>query len=232
MQLRDRRGPLAALMLTVAYLLVVLTGLDLLLAWLGYVAAAPVYGGSQAGLLVRYSLAPEGLGDTAFFVRAVRALDRSHDGDLAAGLAVRPLGKLPATIHGEVRLSSLGGKVEVRPAAFVAAGFDEQLGARGIASRGYVQAGYVGGRDATGFVDGSVVTEAHVLPLSEPRLTAGAGAWGGVQRGTGRLDVGPTASMNLRLGDAKARLSADYRFRVAGNAAPAAGAAITLSAGF
>ena len=42
MQLRDRRGPLAALMLAVAYLLVVLTGLDLLMAWFGLVATAPL----------------------------------------------------------------------------------------------------------------------------------------------------------------------------------------------
>ena len=122
--------------------------------------------------------------------------------------------------------------MEARPAAFVAAGFDEEIEGHGIATRGYAQAGYVGGRDATGFVDGSIVAEAQVLASSEPRLKAGAGAWGGVQRGAGRFDVGPTVSLDLRLGSTSARLSADYRLRIAGNAVPAAGAAVTLSAGF
>ena len=42
----------------------------------------------------------------------------------------------------------------------------------------------------------------------------------------------PSASIALRLAESPARLSADYRFRVAGDARPGSGAALTLSAGF
>ncbi|MEP7223149.1 MAG: hypothetical protein ABI673_10855 [Novosphingobium sp.] len=59
------------------------------------------------------------------------------------------------------------------------------------------------------------------------------GRRGGAQRGASRVDVGPSAGIVLRLGDAAAaRLAMDWRFRVAGHAAPASGPAVTLSAGF
>ena len=63
-------------------------------------------------------------------------------------------------------------------------------------------------------------------------LRLGGGAWGGAQDGAKRVDVGPTATLDLPVGGVNTRLSADYRFRVAGDAAPDSGAAITFSAGF
>ena len=48
-----------------------------------------------------------------------------------------------------------------------------------------------------------------------------------------RLDVGPTATVGWPLGPTgAARLGVDWRFRVRGNAIPASGPAVTLSAGF
>jgi hypothetical protein len=64
-------------------------------------------------------------------------------------------------------------------------------------------------------------------------VRAGAGAWGGAQKGASRLDLGPAATMGLGLGaSASARLALDWRFRVTGDAAPSSGPALTLSAGF
>jgi len=61
----------------------------------------------------------------------------------------------------------------------------------------------------------------------------GGGVWGGAQKGAARLDIGPSATMTIGLGEsAAARLGLDWRFRVAGDAAPASGPALTLSAGF
>ena len=57
-------------------------------------------------------------------------------------------------------------------------------------------------------------------------------AWGGAQKQAARLDIGPTASVAFRLGEARARIAVDYRLRVAGHAAPASGPAVTFSAGF
>ena len=64
----------------------------------------------------------------------------------------------------------------------------------------------------------------------EPR--AGGGVWGGAQRGASRVDVGPTATVNFRLGPTNTRLSADYRWRVSGNSASDSGPVVTSSAGF
>ena len=71
-----------------------------------------------------------------------------------------------------------------------------------------------------------------MLRAGKAQLRLGAGAWGGAQDGAKRLDLGPSASFDLPVGRVNTRLSADYRFRVAGDAAPGSGAAVTFSAGF
>ena len=96
----------------------------------------------------------------------------------------------------------------------------------------YVQGGYVTGRDATGFVDGQARITRDLASGDRFRLSAGGGAWGGAQDGSGRLDIGPSASLSISAGGINARLAADYRFRVAGAAQPASGPALTISAGF
>ena len=48
------------------------------------------------------------------------------------------------------------------------------------------------------------------------------GRVGRAQRGVQRLDIGPSATLSIPLGEAPANLSLDYRVRVAGDAAPEA----------
>lgn len=195
-------------------------------------SVTPVYGASQAGALLRYDLAPASRNRPAAYIRGVGALAPVREQDLAVGLAARPIAGLPFTAHGEMRLSRRQGGTVLRPAAFVSGGLEDATLAAGVTARGYAQAGYVGGRDATAFADGSVIAEKPLWRDRGTTLTAGAGTWGGAQRGAARLDIGPSASLRFRLGEGIARLSADYRVRVAGNAEPAAGAALTLAAGF
>lgn len=192
----------------------------------------PVSGGSQAGALLRYDLAPASRNRPAAYIRAVGALTREQEQDLAIGLVARPLSRLPIGAHGELRLSRREGGTTLRPAAFLSGGIDDAPLAAGLTARGYAQAGYVAGREATAFADGGLIAERPVWRDRDAALAAGAGTWGGAQRGAARLDIGPTASLRFRLGETTARLSADYRLRVAGNAEPASGAALTLSAGF
>ena len=182
--------------------------------------------------MIRFDLAPGSRAHPSAYVRAVQTLGGAREGDLAAGLAVRPLANLPVTAHAELRASRRGGKVLTRPAAFLTTGIDDTPIAGGIAARGYAQAGYVGGRDATAFADGSLVAERTLWQERDRSLAAGAGTWGGAQRGAALLDLGPTASLKFRLGEGTGRVAVDYRLRVAGNAAPAGSAALTLSAGF
>jgi len=101
-----------------------------------------------------------------------------------------------------------------------------------LRAEAYVQGGYVGGRFATAFVDGQGRVERTVARIGETEVTAGAGAWGGAQKGAARLDIGPSAAVSFRLGEARGRVAADYRVRVAGDAEPRSGPALTLSAGF
>ena len=118
---------------------------------------APTYGKSQFGAVLRYEIGPRSAHLPQAYVRATGAID-SPEADLAAGISIKPVPALPLRVHGEVRLSRLGDRTEVRPSAFVTAGVDEAL-PLGTRVRGYAQAGYVGGEFATGFADGSLVVE-------------------------------------------------------------------------
>lgn len=191
----------------------------------------PTYGRSQFGAVLRFDLGSRYASPPQVYLRATGATD-SREADLAAGISVRPMPTLPLRAHGEVRLSRLGDRVELRPSAFITAGVDETLQAFDARLRGYAQAGYVGGEFATGFVDGSLVVERDVERGERGALAMGVGTWGGVQKGAARLDAGPTVSVDLRLGQGRVRLAADYRFRVAGDADPSSGAALTLSSSF
>lgn len=192
---------------------------------------APSYGGSQFGAVLRYDLGSRTRHPPQAYLRATAALD-AREADLAAGVSVRPLPALPLRAHAELRLSRSGERTELRPAAFVTAGIEEALGRSALRIRGYAQAGYVGGEFATGFADGSLVLERDAKRFERGLLAVGFGVWGGAQRGAERLDAGPTVSMDLSPGRGRVRLAADYRLRIAGQAEPAAGAALTLSTSF
>jgi hypothetical protein len=90
----------------------------------------------------------------------------------------------------------------------------------------YAQAGMVGLRSRDLFVDGSARVG---LPLND-RLRLGVSAWGSAQPATARLDLGPEAVWHFP--GTGASLSASYRLRVAGDARPGSGPAMTLSTEF
>jgi hypothetical protein len=90
----------------------------------------------------------------------------------------------------------------------------------------YGQAGAVGARSRDLFVDGAARVSRPLGSL----LSVGAGAWGAAQPGARRVDVGPSAA--LRMPALGATISADWRFRVAGNARPGSGPALTLQTDF
>jgi hypothetical protein len=194
---------------------------------------SPSYGASQAGAILRYRLAPGSKLRPTAYLRTTTALGGSAEREAALGLSLRPLSQLPLAIAGEARFTSLPGGNIVRPAAFAVTElppFKLPLGMRGEV---YGQAGYVGGAFATAFADGHLRVDRRIVPLGKGELRFGAGLWGGAQRGASRLDAGPGLTLGQPLGKRAAmRLGADWRFRVAGKAAPGSGPAITLSAGF
>jgi hypothetical protein len=195
--------------------------------------APATYGASQLGAVLRYRLAPGSAHRPALYLRGSAALNGSRERELAFGASARPIAGLPLAVAAEARVNRQPGATRARPAAFAyteLAPFDLPLGMRG---EFYGQAGYVGGNFASAFADGQLRLDRQIVRLGRGELRAGAGLWGGAQKGASRFDVGPAATLGLPLGgSAGARLGLDWRFRVAGNAAPSSGPALTLSAGF
>ncbi|MGB3739981.1 MAG: hypothetical protein WA948_11615 [Pontixanthobacter sp.] len=190
------------------------------------------YGASQAGAVLRYRLDPGNTHRPAAYLRATAALAGQSQADLAVGLSARPVPKVPLSVLVEARASRAEGRTELRPAALAVTEFppiDLPLGLRGEA---YGQAGYVGGDFATGFLDGQARVDRPVARIGNSRFAVGGGVWGGAQKGATRLDMGPTVRTDLTVADTQMRISIDYRHRVAGQATPESGLALTVSAGF
>jgi len=195
---------------------------------------APTYGASQLGAVLNYRLAPSAARDPRAYVRAYRALVENGESELSVGLSARPLAELPLRAHAELRATQRSGDtgVELRPSAFVTSEIppvDLPFKAR---AEFYAQAGYVGGDDATAFADGQLHVLRDVGQFDLAKISFGAAAWGGAQKGAERVDVGPSMRVDMTIGSVPARLSVDYRERVAGSAQPDSGAAVTLSTSF
>ncbi len=193
---------------------------------------SPVYGASQAGAVLRHRLAPRSNLRPEAYARFTSALAGPEDRELAVGLAARPLNGVPVAAQAELRARMANGRTEFRPAAMLVSEVAPLDLPAGLRAEVYAQGGYVGGRFATPFADGQARMTREVAAFDLGELRAGAGAWGGAQRGAARLDIGPSASVDMRLGDSPARLALDYRLRVAGDAEPGSGVAVTLSSGF
>ncbi|HVR90826.1 MAG TPA: hypothetical protein VHG29_07020 [Novosphingobium sp.] len=190
------------------------------------------YGASQAGAVIRYRLAPGSEHRPTFYLRASTALRSPRDEEVAAGFAVRPLARIPVVATAELRATRFTGGETLRPALALVSEFPPLRLPLGARAEAYGQAGYVGGKGATAFVDGQLRVDRPLLKMGRAELRAGGGAWGGAQHGASRVDVGPSATLGLPLGGGGARVALDWRFRVASDAAPASGPAVTLSAGF
>ncbi|MBP6363642.1 MAG: hypothetical protein KA233_10895 [Novosphingobium sp.] len=190
------------------------------------------YGGSQAGLVIRYRLAPDSAARPTLYLRASSGLHDPRGEELAVGFALRPVRKVPVAVMGEARVTRTISGTAIRPAVAVVTELPPAKLPFGLRAEVYGQGGWVGGKDRTPFIDGQARIEKPVVRNGAVEFRLGAGAWGGAQKGASRLDIGPTATLDLPIGPVGSRLSADYRFRVSGNAAPGSGAAITLSAGF
>lgn len=195
--------------------------------------AAATYGASQAGAVLRYRLAPGSGHRPAAYLRATAALNGSDEREAALGVSARPVAALPIVAGVELRASQQSGRVRLRPAAMLVSELPVIALPAALQAEAYVQAGYVGGRFATAFADGQVRVDHDAGKVGQASLALGAAAWGGAQKGVARLDLGPALRIAMPLGQAAiARMAIDWRLRVAGNAAPSSGPALTLSAGF
>jgi hypothetical protein len=178
-------------------------------------------GASQAGARLTYN-----------FSRQVAATLRSSSnvgrrgGELAAGVRVQPVAGIPVWIDAErrQRIGRYGGGRSAFALFFESGVYGRPMPLDFLLDA-YLQGGVVGFHSRDRFIDGSVALTRPVYK----QFSAGVGVWGGAQPGLYRVDAGPRVTMRLR---DNLRVHLDWRQRLAGNAQPGSGPAITLAGDF
>lgn len=185
---------------------------------------APQLGGAQGGVRVDYAI---GRGLAATGRLAVPAAGAGRE--VSLGVAWRPAG-LPVRFVAEHRFAlDRGGS---GPALGVSGGVSARPLPMGFALDGYAQAGAILRRGIEHYADGSVRAARPITAAGPVVLDAGGGLWGGLQRGVARLEVGPSLGTRLPVAGRAVRLSLDWRQRIAGNARPGSGPALTVGTDF
>ena len=178
-------------------------------------------GGSQAGARLLYRV---GTG-VSLSGRGYLPLRRTAEAEIAAGIDWQPSARLPIHVLAE-RRQDIGGAGRSAFALTVYGGVSGGLPA-GLRGEAYGQAGIVGTRSRDLVVD---ATARVSLPVG--RVEVGGSAWGAAQPGAARLDAGPHVAYRLPVEGANLRIQADWRFRIAGDAAPGSGPALTVGLDF
>ena len=178
-------------------------------------------GASQAGARLIYNFNRQ----LALSARMSSEVGR-RGGEVAAGVRVHPLVSLPVWITAErrQRVGRFGGGRS--DFALVAeAGVYQQPLPWSFTLNSYLQGGVVGVKSRDLFVDGALAITRPVYR----NFSFGFGIWGGAQRGLARLDAGPRMTVQVRR---NVKVHADWRQKLAGNARPGSGPALTLSGDF
>jgi len=178
-------------------------------------------GASQAGLRVTYNI--DRL--VALTGRLSSEVGR-RGGEVAGGIRVHPLASIPVWLTAE-RRQMIGGDGGGRNAFafFAEAGLYERPLPWSFSLDAYLQGGVVGLRSRDLFVDGGASVSRPVYR----NFSAGFGVWGGAQPGLYRVDAGPRVTMRVRK---NLKVHVDWRQRLAGNARPGSGPALTLAGDF
>ncbi len=178
-------------------------------------------GASQAGARLTYN-----------FTRQIAATFRTSSdvgrrgGEVAAGVRIQPARAIPLWIDAErrQRVGRYGGGRSAFALFFEGGVYDRRMPLHFLLDA-YLQGGVVGFRRRDKFIDGG-------LTLTRPvykQFSAGFGVWGGAQPGLYRVDAGPRVTMRVKR---NIRVHLDWRQRLAGNAKPGSGPAITLASDF
>lgn len=184
-------------------------------------ASSGSLGASQAGARLLYNVTPQ----VAATLRTSSEIGR-RGGEVAAGVRVQPARGLPIWVSAErrQRIGRYGGGRSAFALFFESGVYGRPIPLH-FTLDAYLQGGVVGFHSRDPFIDGA-------LTISRPvykQFSAGLGVWGGAQPGVYRVDVGPRVSMRVRK---NLRVDLDWRQRVAGNASPGSGPAVTLAGDF
>jgi hypothetical protein len=184
-------------------------------------ASGSSLGGSQAGARLAYRFTPQ----VAAVLRTSNTVGQ-RGGEVALGARVQPVRGIPIWVTAErrQRLGRYGGGRNAFALFFEGGLWDRPLPAN-FRLDAYLQGGVVGFKSRDAFIDGAVTATRPVYR----NFSAGLGIWGGAQPGVYRVDAGPRVTMKVR---DNVRVHFDYRQRLAGNAEPGSGPAVTLAGDF
>ena len=194
-------------------------------AWLfvrkgdGFDPDLPQLGGSQLGLRASYRAVP-----ALDLVARLAAPLRGPGAEGALGLEVRVERHLRAVVERRVGLDGQPGGWGLG----VIGGVDSVALPADFTLEAYGQAGVIARDRRVAYADIGIRA---LRPIDMPgNLRVGGGVWAAAQPEGARIDAGP--SLALVLPQAPARLILDWRFRLAGRAAPGSGPSLTLAANF
>ena len=200
--------------------------------------ARPVLGGGQSGATLGYAIDPLAQRPVSIIGRIYAAHDQRGiiDGNTAQAAVGLRWQITPSVSIAAERLIAIGqttsGDWELR----IAGGGQRQ---RGIMTfDGYAEAGLRGNGDA--YAGGQGRAMAQIGRARRMVFSAGPGIWSSIQVGQtvfGRTDIGAGITATIPVGitaetPVRVAISADWRWRVAGNAAPGSGPVVTVSAVF
>ena len=183
-------------------------------------------GGSQAGIRVTYAL-----GASRRLALAARLSTplAGRGAEAALGLDWQPT-RLPIHLLAERRIAIDGGRGGTMLG--LVGGYGPAPIAGAVTVEGYGQAGLIARDGTEAFVDGALRLAHPIARRGKARLDVGIGTWGGAQRGTARLDIGPSLGLVVPVANHNLRLTADWRQRIAGNARPDSGPALSIGTNF
>ena len=183
-------------------------------------------GGSQAGIRVTYAL-----GASRRIALAARLSTplAGRGAEAALGLDWQPT-RLPIHLLAERRIAIDGGRGGTMLG--LVGGYGPAPIAGPVTVEGYGQAGLIARDGTEAFVDGALRLAHPVAHRGKARLDVGIGTWGGAQRGAARLDIGPSLGLVVPVANHNLRLTADWRQRIAGNARPDSGPALSIGTNF
>jgi hypothetical protein len=194
----------------------------------------------QTGVAGSRSLASGGqLGASQAGARLVYNLDRRlaltgrissevgrRGGEVAAGVRVHPIQSIPIWLTAERRqaVGKYGGGRSAF-AFFLEGGLYDRPLPWDFRLNSYVQGGVVGLKSRDLFVDGGFTVTRPVWK----QFSAGFGVWGAAQPHLYRVEAGPRVTMKVRN---NLKVHVDWRQKLAGNARPGSGPALTLAGDF
>ncbi|TCP73002.1 hypothetical protein [Sphingomonas sp. PP-CE-1G-424] len=183
-------------------------------------------GASQGGVRLTYALG----GRRRFALAARLAAPLQGKGrEAALGVEWRPT-TLPIRLIAEQRFVLDGGRGG--PTLGIIAGYGPADIAPGVRIEAYGQAGIIARDGVEKFVDASARITHPLGHVAGARIDIGVGIWGSAQRGTERLDIGPSLVVGVPIAGKSLRLTLDWRERVAGAARPGSGPALSIGSDF